>query len=333
MKLNNAITDVPGIRVGHAQNLEALTGCTVILCEEGAVGGVDQRGGAPGTRETDLLRPLHLVDRVHAVTLAGGSAFGLNAADGVMRYLEQEGVGFETGLVKVPIVPAAILFDLDIGDSLVRPDADMGYQACRNASSDPPAEGNVGAGCGASVGKLFGMMAATKSGIGTASALIDDHIVVGAIFAVNALGNIIDPATGMIIAGIRDLTRNVDQVTDDSAFMDSLEILQMVFKARSATALSANNTVIGVIATNASLDKGAANFVAQMAQDGIARTIQPAHTLLDGDTIFSLSTGKLEADVNVIGAWAAEVTARAIIRAVKSARPSGGLPAAVDFQQ
>jgi L-aminopeptidase/D-esterase-like protein len=273
------------------------------------------------------------VDRVHAVTLAGGSAFGLNAADGVMRYLEQRGVGFDTGLVKVPIVPAAILFDLDIGDPLTRPDADMGYQACSNASSDPPAEGNVGAGCGASVGKLFGMMAATKSGIGTASALIDDHIVVGAIFAVNALGNIIDPATSRIIAGIRDLTPKADRGTDASAFMDSLDILQTVFKAMGSSALPANNTVIGVIATNASLDKGAANFVAQMAQDGIARTIQPAHTLLDGDTIFSLSTGKLEADVNVIGAWAAEVTAQAIIRAVKSSRPLGGLPAAADFQQ
>jgi L-aminopeptidase/D-esterase-like protein len=201
MKLHNAITDIPGLWVGHAQNEEALTGCTMVLCEEGAVGGVDQRGGAPGTREVDALHPMHLVHKVHAVMLAGGSAFGLEAATGVMRYLEEKGVGFDTHVAKVPIVPAAILFDLGIGRADVRPDAAMGYQACLNASSDPPAQGNAGAGMGATVGKILGIGQAMKAGIGTASLEIGAGVIVGALAAVNAFGDVIDPQSGQILAG------------------------------------------------------------------------------------------------------------------------------------
>src|SRR5512136_685913 len=203
MKLRNAITDVPGILVGHAQDDDAITGCTVILCEKGAVGGVDQRGGAPGTREVDALHPMHLVSKVNGIVLAGGSAFGLDAATGVMRYLEEKGVGFDTHIVKVPIVPSAILFDLGIGKPNVRPDAAMGYLACQNASTDPPAEGNVGAGTGATVGKILGPSQCMKSGIGTASIEIGAGVIVGAIAAVNAFGDVIDPSTGQIMAGVR----------------------------------------------------------------------------------------------------------------------------------
>src|SRR4030043_1315573 len=203
MKLKNAITDVPGILVGHAQDITALTGCTVILYEQGAVGGVDQRGGAPGTREVDALHPMHLVSKVHGIVLAGGSAFGLEAATGVMRYLEERDVGFDTRIVKVPIVPAAILFDLGIGKADVRPDAAMGYLACQNASSEPPAEGNVGAGTGATVGKILGLGQCMKSGVGTASVEIGAGVIVAAIVAVNAFGDIIDPTNGQIIAVAR----------------------------------------------------------------------------------------------------------------------------------
>jgi L-aminopeptidase/D-esterase-like protein len=203
MSGRSAITDVPGIRVGHAQDHGALTGCTVVLCEDGAVGGVDQRGGAPGTRETDLLSPMHLVEQVHAILLAGGSAFGLDAAGGVMRYLEERKVGFDTRVAHVPIVPAAILFDLAVGEPSVRPDAEMGYQACLNARAEPPAEGNVGAGTGATVGKILGMGRAMKSGIGTASLEIGGGVIVGAIVAVNCFGDVVDPANGKIVAGSR----------------------------------------------------------------------------------------------------------------------------------
>lgn len=323
MKIHNAITDVPGIRVGHATNLEALTGCTVILCEKGAVGGMDQGGGAPGTRETDLMRPMHLVQKVHAVLLSGGSAFGLDAASGVVRYLEERGVGFDVRVARVPIVPAAILFDLGLGRSDVRPDAAMGYQACLNASRRRPAEGNVGAGTGATVGKLLGMGQAMKSGIGTASLEISEGLVIGAIVAVNALGDVIDPATNQIIAG----ARHPDPASGQT-FADSLQVMRLL---ASSSPLRfggrGSNTVIGVVATNARLDKEQANKVAQMAQDGLARTVRPAHTMLDGDTIFALSTGNRPCDVNIVGAFAAEVFAQAILRAVRLAEPAGGLPA------
>lgn len=303
--MNNTITAVPGIRVGHAQNDEALTGCTVILCEGGAVGGVDQRGGAPGTRETDLLRPMHRVEQIHGVLLTGGSAFGLEAAGGVMRYLEERGVGFDVGVARVPIVPAAVIFDLAIGRADVRPDAAMAYEACLNATTDPVIEGSVGAGIGATVGKILGMQNATKSGVGSACVEIVDGLFVGAIAVVNALGDVIDPQTGAIIAGARS----------EDGFVDTLQIMRQ-FQAMAAA--SANNTVIGVVATNAKLSKEEANKVAQMAQDGLARAIRPAHTMYDGDTIFALSTGDVKADVNLIGAFAVEVFAEAIVRGVNA---------------
>jgi len=329
MRLHNAITDVPGIRVGHAQNEEALTGCTVILCEDGAVGGVDQRGGAPGTRETDALHPMHLVERVHAVVLAGGSAFGLDAATGVVRYLEERGVGFDVRVARVPIVPAAILFDLGIGRADVRPDAAMGYQACLNASAEPPAEGNVGAGTGATVGKILGPGQAMKSGLGTASMEIGAGVVVGAIVAVNALGDVVDPASGAIIAGARAAQVGPLRVGAPGYFADTLAVLRtLVGRTTMGFARPREHTVIGVVATNARLTKEQANKVAQMAQDGLARTIRPAHTMLDGDTIFALATGQKKADVNIVGAFAAEVFAQAILRAVRAARPAARLPAA-----
>jgi L-aminopeptidase/D-esterase-like protein len=311
-----SITDITGICVGHAQNLEALTGCTVILCEQGAVAGVDQRGGAPGTRETDLLRPMHLVERIHAVMLAGGSAYGLDAAGGVMRYLEERGVGFETAVGRVPIVPAAIIFDLALGRSDVRPDAAMGYLACQNASSQPPAEGCVGAGAGASVGKIRGMPWAMKTGLGVAGVRLGEQLMVAALAVVNALGDIIDPATGQIVAGARQ---------EDGSFADTLHVMSE--HANGARMNPLANTTVGVVITNGALNKEQANFMAQMAQDGLARTLRPAHTLFDGDTIFALATGEVPADLNLLGSFAAEVFSQAVLRAARMAQPIGGLPA------
>jgi L-aminopeptidase/D-esterase-like protein len=327
----SSITAIPGIRVGQAQDEQALTGCTVILTENGAVAGVDQRGGAPGTRETDALRPLHLVDKVHAVVLAGGSAFGLDAASGVMRYLDECGIGFNAGAAKVPIVPAAILMDLAIGDPKVRPDAAMGYQACLNASTDAPAEGNVGAGTGASVGKILGPTQAVKSGIGTAAMQIGGGVVVGAIVAVNAFGDVVDPATQHIIAGVRPLQKGPLRIGGDGIFADTLSIMKSLTGRAILEYAGRGNTVIGVVATNARLDKQEANLMAQMAQDGLARAVRPAHTLFDGDTIFALATGERRADVSIVGAFAAEVFAAAILRAVFAAGPAGGLPCARDL--
>jgi len=330
MKLHNAITDVPGLSVGHAQNDEALTGCTVILCEEGAVGGVDQRGGAPGTREVDALHPMHLVHKVHGIVLAGGSAFGLEAATGVMRYLEEKGVGFDTHVAKVPIVPGAILFDLGIGRADVRPDAAMGYQACLNASSEPPAQGNVGAGMGATVGKILGMGQAMKSGIGSASLEIGAGVVVGALAAVNAFGDVIDPQNGQILAGARSRDVGPLHIGAPGYFADTLQVMQTLIGRTALAFGSRENTVIGVVASNARLNKEEINKVAQMAHDGLARAVRPAHTMLDGDTIFALATGEHAADVNIVGAFAAQVFAQAIINAVRAAKPVAGLPAAVE---
>ncbi len=326
MKLHNAITDVPGICVGHAQDMEALTGCTVILCEEGAVGGVDVRGGSPGTRETDLLRPLHRVEHVHAVMLSGGSAFGLAAASGTMTYLEERGIGFDMRVAHVPIVPAAIFFDLGIGDASVRPDAAMGYQACLNASRERPAEGNVGAGTGAVVGQILGPGQAMKSGIGTASIEVGAGVVVGAIFVVNSLGDVVDPETGTILAGARSADLGPIHIGAPGYFADALQVMKTPIGRAAMAIATRQNTVIGVVATNARLDKVQVNKVAQMAHDGMARTLRPAHTMLDGDTIFALATGRRKADVSIVGAFAAEATAQAIVRAVQTARSAGGLP-------
>ena len=332
MKPTNALTDVPGIKVGHADDPQALTGCTVVLCEHGAVGGVDQRGGAPGTRETDLLRPMHLVQKVHAVLLAGGSAFGLDAATGVMKYLEERGIGFDARVARVPIVPAAILFDLGLGDSKVRPDAAMGYRACENASTQRPAEGNAGAGMGASVGKILGAGGAMKAGLGTASVDLGGGCVVGALAAVNALGDVVDPASGRILAGARPAKLGPVRVGGDGPFADTLEVMRGFVGKTAMRFASRANTVIGVVATNAALTKDEANKVAQMAHDGLARAVRPAHTLFDGDTIFALSTGQKNVDVNIVGAFAAEVMAQAIVHAVLQAKAAGGLPAAADFR-
>lgn len=325
MPLNNAITDVTGIEVGQAQDDEALTGCTVILCRKGAVAGVDVRGGAPGTRETDLLNPVNLVQKVHAVVLAGGSAFGLDAVSGVMRYLEEQDIGFNTGVAKVPIVPAAILFDLNIGHSNVRPDAEMGYRAAFAASTDAPSEGNFGAGSGASVGKVLGAKTAMKAGVGTAS-MEANGVVVGAIVAVNSWGDVIDPKDGEIIAGARSTNLGPLKIGVQGYFADTLEMIK-TFLGRTAVGVATKtNTVIGVVATNAKLTQAEATKVAQMAQDGLARAIRPAHTMLDGDTIFALATGEKKADPSTVGAFAAEVMAQAILRAARKAAPAGGLP-------
>ncbi len=324
--MNNAITDIPGIRVGQAQDLQALTGCTVILAEDGAVCGVDQRGGAPGTRETDLLRPMHLVNAVHAVVLTGGSAFGLDCASGVMRYLEEQKIGFDTGFARVPIVPAAVLYDLGIGSPSRRPDADMGYQAALAASTQPPQQGNFGAGTGATVGKILGPANAVKSGIGTASLEIGGGIKVAAIIAVNAFGDIVDPQTQQILAGARTTTIGGIRVGSGEIFADT-EAVMRTFAGRAILNFTAgHNTVIGAIATNAKLTKEEANKVAQMAHNGLALTIRPAHTMLDGDTVFALATGKKKADVNLVGAFSVHVVAQAVVNAVLAAAPAGGLP-------
>lgn len=325
--MHNSITDVPGILVGHATDLDSLTGCTVILAKGGAIAGVDQRGGAPGTRETDALRPMHLVEKAHAVLLSGGSAFGLNAATGVMRYLEEKGQGFDTGYARVPIVPAAVLYDLGIGKADRRPDADMGYLACQNASSNPPAEGNVGAGTGATIGKMYGMQQAMKSGLGTASIDLGGGLVVGAIIATNAYGDVVDPGNGKILAGALSLGKK-----DDLHFIDTLKAMKSFIGKTALHFSSGHNTVIGVVATNAKLNKEEINKVAQMAHNGLARTIRPAHTMFDGDTLFALATGQKRADVNLIGAYAAECVAMAIVRSVLLASTAGGLLSMRDIQ-
>jgi len=305
------LTNIPGFKVGHAQDMDALTGCTVILCPPNTVGGVDQRGGAPGTRETDLLHPMHLVNQVTAILLTGGSAFGLDAAAGVMRYCEENKMGFDASYATVPIVPAAVLFDLGIGDPKVRPDAEMGYQACLNASGDPPAEGNVGAGTGATVGKVLSPKMSTKSGIGTAVVDLGGGGKVAAIVAVNAFGDVVDPETGEIIAGARGI----------KGYADTLKVMKS-FVGRKVMGFSTgpDNTVIGVVATNVKLNKEQITRVAQMAHNGLARTIRPAFTLLDGDTVFALSSGEVEMDMNIVGAYAAI--------AYKNAEKAGGIPAA-----
>ena len=318
------ITDVSGIKVGHVTRPERPTGCTVILAEAGAVGGVDVRGSAPGTIETDVLDPVNLVQQVHAVFLSGGSAFGLEVATGVRKFLYERKIGFETKVAKVPIVPGAILFDLAVGNRPdIWPTADCGYRAAA-AAGGPVAEGNVGAGSGATVGKLGGAGGAMKGGLGTASVAVTagaDTLIVGAIVAVNAVGDVIDPQSGKVVAGVRTL--------DGKGLADARRLL------RTGTALPAKpgqNTTIGVIATNARLTKAQATKVAQMAHDGLARAIYPSHTMGDGDAIFALATGGIDnSDVSRIGALAADAMAEAIVRAVRKADSIPGFPAAKDM--
>jgi L-aminopeptidase/D-esterase-like protein len=329
-KTKNSLTDVPGLRVGHAHNLDAGTGCTVVLCEGGAIGGVDQRGGAPGTRETDALHPMHLVNQVHAVVLAGGSAFGLDAAGGVARYLEERGVGFDTKVARIPIVPAAILFDLGFGRADVRPDSLMGYQACQNASADAVEEGNVGDGAGGTGGKTPGTEQAMKAGVGSASEKIGDGLIIAALAVVNALGDVINPENGKIIAGSRAVQSGGLRPEDPGYFANTLQVMKSLEISSQAKFSSQQNTVIGVVATNAQLNKEQVNKVAQMAQDGLARTIRPAHTMHDGDTIFALATGEVSTDVNLVGACAAELFSQAILRAVYRAKSAKGIPGLAD---
>jgi L-aminopeptidase/D-esterase-like protein len=326
MKLNHSITDVPGIEVGHAQNDRALTGCTVLLCRAGAVGGVDVRGGAPGTRETDLLNPVNLVNQVHAIMFAGGSAFGLDAASGAMRYLDERKIGFNTGTARVPIVPSAILYDLNIGRTDIRPDARMGYQACLNAGHGIVAEGNVGAGTGASVGKMLGQKQAMKSGLGTASIMIGRGVVVGALAVVNAFGDVIDPSSGAIIAGVRSTRLGPLKLGAPGYHANTMDLMRSFFGRAVLNVAARANTVLGAIAVNASFTKAEMTKIAQMAQDGLARTIRPAHTMLDGDIVFAIATGGRRMDVSTVGAFAAEVLAEAILRAVRQARSAGWLP-------
>ena len=321
--MKNSIVDVPGIEIGHAQNEDALTGCTVILARKGAVAGVDQRGGAPGTRETDLLNPVNMISTIHAILLSGGSAFGLDAAAGVMRYLEEQKIGFDVGVARVPIVPAAVLFDLAIGNADIRPDAEMGYQAAVSASTENIEVGNLGAGMGATVGKILGMQNAMKAGLGTASMEIGGGVTVGAVVAVNAFGDVISPQTGAILAGARSTQIGPVKIGEEGGFANTLEVMKTLTGRTVMKIASRGNTVIGAIATNAKLTKAEATKVAQMAQDGLARTIRPAHTMLDGDTIFALSTGNKKADISTIGAFAAEAMARAIIRGAKKAKTIG----------
>lgn len=315
---------VPGVFAGHHTLDGRPTGCTVILTPDGAVGGVDVRGGAPGTRETDLLDPVNSVQRVHGIVLSGGSAFGLETATGVSRFLEERGIGFPAGPVKVPIVPAAILFDLSLGDPSIRPGADCGYRAAEAAMNPAGrlAEGNAGAGAGATVGKLAGMERAMKGGIGTASIRLPGGLIVSAIVAVNAVGDVIDPTTGRVVAGVR--TEQGDEIAGASSILR---------QGVSPAALPASNTVIGVVATNATLTKAQATKVAQMAHDGLARTVTPSHTPWDGDTIFALATGMHtgDADLLTVGALAADVVGEAILRAVHAARSVGEIPAVSDM--
>ena len=322
--MNNGLTDIPGIRVGHWTNLEAGTGCTVVLCPEGATAGVDVRGGAPATRETDLLDPTCTVQQVHAVLIGGGSAFGLAAADGVMRWLEEHGYGFDTGVAKVPIVPAACLFDLPVGRADVRPGPDAGYAACEAVSDGPTAEGNVGAGTGATVGKLLGFGQATKAGLGSASRAIGKGLVVAALVAVNAVGDVIDPATGAILAGARKPVVG--------GFVDSMKFMESALGQTIHDLARRDNTTLGVVATNAQLTKAQITKVAQMAHDGFGRVIRPSHHPFDGDAIFALSLGDKQADPGLIGAVAADVLANAVLAAVRAAESLHGIPAMRDLR-
>ena len=306
-----AITQVAGVKVGHFTDARRPTGCTVILTRAGAVAGVDVRGAAPGTRETDLLHPGNLVDQVHAVLLAGGSAWGLDAASGVMRWLEENGVGLQVPYGLIPIVPAAVLFDLPVGDASIRPNAAAGYAACQAANSEPPAQGNIGAGAGALVGKLYGIHRAMKGGIGTASITVDG-VTVGAIVACNALGDVVTPQRGEVIAGAR---------TEDGKHL--LNTRRAILQGDPPKHLQVGtNTTIGVVATDAILTKAQAHRIAQVSHDGLARAINPVHSMGDGDTMFALATGACgkTANMAVLCTLAAEVTARAIVRAIRAAR-------------
>ena len=324
---NATLTAVPGIKVGHHTLTERPTGCTVVLAEAGATAGVDVRGSAPATRETDLLNPVNTVQVAHAIVLSGGSAFGLDAASGVMRYLEEKKIGFEFGPAHVPIVPAAAIFDLAVGDGRIRPGPDCGYQAAQAATDAPVAEGSVGAGAGATLGKSGGMARAMKGGVGSAAIMLPNGLIVAAIVVVNAVGDVIDPATGQVVAGVR--------TSDGRSFSDARKLLRT---GGATPPTGRQHTTIGVVATNARLTKTDATRVAQMAHDGYARALAPSHTPGDGDAIFVLATGNTRAnaslgqDVGQIGELAADVMAEAIVRAARQATGVPGFPALRDLK-
>lgn len=309
----NNILDVKGIKVGQVQQMEGLTGCSVIICEEGAVCGVDVRGSAPGTRETDLLDPINMIQKVHAVVLSGGSAFGLETTCGVSKYLEENGIGFDVGVAKVPIVTGAVLFDLGVGDPKCRPNIDMGYEACKVASSTNLEQGNFGAGCGATVGKIKGSNFCTKGGIGSYSIKLDNGLVVAALIAVNAFGDVYEE--GKVIAGV--LNDSKDE------FLNTYDLMK---QGVNKGGFNIDNTTIGVVATNAKLDKAQCKKVSQMAHNGYAKTIFPIHTPHDGDTIFTLATGEIETDVTLLGSLATEVVEKSIINAIKNAKSINNIP-------
>jgi len=316
----NAITDIQGLKVGHASDFEGCTGCTVILCEKGAVCGIDIRGSAAGTRQTDALSINHIVEQVHGILLSGGSSFGLDAATGVSRYLEEKNVGFDVGVARIPIVPSAVIFDLALGNPKARPTPDMGYEACLKAG-DEIEEGSVGVGTGATVGKLFELPRAMKGGLGTCSIAMPNGLKVGALVVVNAFGDIVDNVTGKIIVGLR-------KAEDSLEFANTVSLLKEgVVKKQFGIV----NTTLGVVATNAKFDKREVTKVAQMAQAGLIKTISPVHTTFDGDLVFALATGELEADVNNVGVLAEFVLAEAIKRAVKKADGFGIIPSFRDI--
>ena len=317
-----SLTDVPGIRVGHYTDLEAATGCTVVLCERGAVPGVHVSGASPGGREIELLRPGYSVNLVHGILLAGGSAYGIDAAAGVMRYLEERGVGYDTVAGVVPIVPAAIIYDLSIGDGRVRPTAENAYAACLSASETETAEGSAGAGTGATVGKCLGMAHATKGGIGMASVNLANEVVVAALIVVNAWGDVINPCGGTVLAGPRDLS--------SGRFMRTADLLK---EQRMRRPFPTSNTVIGVVATNVRLRKSQTHRLAQMAQVGLARTLDPCGSMYDGDTLFVLSVGDRRCDMNMLGIGAVEVVTEAVQRAIHQARSVAGVPAVLNLKE
>jgi L-aminopeptidase/D-esterase-like protein len=330
MKRLHAITDVPGIKVGHASDFKALTGCTVILCEEGAIGAVDIRGTATGTRQIDALTHLHLVDKIHAILLSGGSAFGLDATGGVMNYLEEKGKGFDVVKTKIPIVPTAVIFDFGIGDLRVRPDQQMGYQACLNASKKVE-EGSVGVGTGATVGKLFGIERAMKGGVGTFSMPGPTGLMVGALAVVNAFGDVLDPNSKQLLVGARKSNKSFE-LSNSSKWMKQ-GFTRKQFGATIPPSSTAFNTTLGVIATNAYFTKKELHQVAQIAHLGLAKIISPLHTTFDGDLIFALSLGKKKADVNTTGLLGEVALMESVKRAVTKAKGFGVIPAYRDIKK
>ena len=314
----NNLLDVKGLKIGQIEDIDGLTGCTVVICEEGAVCGVDVRGGGPGTRETDLLNPINMIQKVHAVVLSGGSAFGLESTCGVSRYLEEHNIGFDVGVAKVPIVVGAVLFDLAIGNPKARPDIDMGYRACELASDTVLNQGNFGAGCGATVGKIRGIEYAMKGGIGSHSIKLPNGLVVSALVAVNAFGDVYE--NGKVIAGTMD--------DEKKNILNSYELMKNGFNKGG---FSIDNTTIGIVATNAKLDKAQCKKVSQMSHNGYAKAIFPIHTPHDGDTLFTISTGEIEADITLLGSLATEAVEKSIINAIKKADSIGKITSYKDI--